>query len=93
MRQSTCFTMTLVFTIAAIASLLCAIICDATNNSSRSVIFGCVACACSIPAFSSALILFQSGIDDMKTANKIESEKDTSENIETIDSEEENDAE
>ncbi len=66
MRRSTCFTMTMVFIIAAIAALICAIICDAMNNSDKSITFGCIACACAIPAFSCGLILFQAGIDDMK---------------------------
>lgn len=74
MRQSTCFTMTIVFTAAAIAALIFAVVCDAMNNSDKSIIFGCIACACAVPAFSSALLLFQSGIDSMKTPKHSEIE-------------------
>ena len=81
MRQSTYLTMTLVFTIAP------AIICDALNNSNRSITFGCIACACSIPAFSCASILFQSGSKSMKK------DEETTEDTETVDSEENNNAE
>lgn len=88
MRQLTCLTMTLVFTILSITALLCAIVCDATNNSSRSVTFGCIACACSIPAFSCASLLFQSGINSMKSKKKSEAE-----DTEPTDSEEDNNAE
>lgn len=87
MRQSTYLTMTLVFTIATVTALLCAIICDALNNSNRSITFGCIACACSIPAFSCASILFQSGSKSMKK------DKETTEDTETVDSEENNNAE
>lgn len=88
MRQSTYLTMTLVFTIAAVTALLCAIICDALDNSNRSVTFGCIACACSIPAFSCASILFQSSSKSMKAS---EENEENSENIES--SEETDDAE
>ena len=84
MRQSTYLTMTLVFTIFAVTALICAIICDALNNSNRSVTFGCIACACSIPAFSCGSILFQSAKKESKE------DKQNSENIES--SEENNDA-
>lgn len=87
MRQSTYLTMTLVFTIATITALLCAIICDALNNSNRSITFGCIACACSIPAFSCASILFQSSSKSMKK------DEETTEDTETVDSEENNNAE
>ena len=87
MRQSTYLTMTLVFTIATVTALLCAIICDALNNSNRSITFGCIACACSIPAFSCASILFQSGSNSMKK------DEETTEDTETVDSEENNNAE
>lgn len=87
MRQSTYLTMTLVFTIATVTALLCAIICDALNNSNRSITFGCIACACSIPAFSCASILFQSGSKSMKK------DGETTEDTETVDSEENNNAE
>lgn len=90
MRQSTYLTMTSVFTIAAVTALLCAIICDALNNSSRSVTFGCIACACSIPAFSCASILFKSNSDNIKTS---EEDEETTEDTEVADSEENNDAE
>lgn len=75
MRRSTCFTITMVFIIAAIAALICAIICDAMNNSDRSITFGCIACACAIPAFSCGLILFQAGIDGMKELKESETEE------------------
>lgn len=87
MRQSTYLTMTLVFTIATVTALLCAIICDALNNSNRSITFGCIACACSIPAFSCASILFQSSSKIMKK------DEETTEDTETVDSEENNNAE
>ena len=87
MRQSTYLTMTLVFTIATVTALLCAIICDALNNSNRSITFGCIACACSIPAFSCASILFQSGSKSMKK------DEETTEDTATVDSEENNNAE
>lgn len=87
MRQSTYLTMTLVFTIATVTALLCAIICDALNNSNRSITFGCIACACSIPAFSCVSILFQSGSKSMKK------DEETTEDTETVDSEENNNAE
>lgn len=87
MRQSTYLTMTLVFNIATVTALLCAIICDALNNSNRSITFGCIACACSIPAFSCASILFQSGSKSMKK------DEETTEDTETVDSEENNNAE
>ena len=87
MRQSTYLTMTLVFTIATVTALLCAIICDALNNSNMSITFGCIACACSIPAFSCASILFQSGSKSMKK------DEETTEDTETVDSEENNNAE
>lgn len=87
MRQSTYLTMTLVFTIATVTALLCAIICDALNNSNRSITFGCIACACSIPAFSCASILFQLGSKSMKK------DEETTEDTETVDSEENNNAE
>lgn len=87
MRQSTYLTMTLVFTIATVTALLCAIICDALNNSNRSITFGCIACACSIPAFSCASILFKSGSKSMKK------DEETTEDTETVDSEENNNAE
>lgn len=87
MRQSTYLTMTLVFTIATVTALLCAIICDALNNSNRSITFGCIACACSIPAFSCASILFQSVSKSMKK------DEETTEDTETVDSEENNNAE
>lgn len=87
MRQSTYLTMTLVFTIATVTALLCAIICDALNNSNRSITFGCIACACSIPAFSCASIPFQSGSKSMKK------DEETTEDTETVDSEENNNAE
>ncbi len=87
MRQSTYLTMTLVFTIATVTALLCAIICDALNNSNRSITFGCIACACSIPAFSCASILFQSSSKSMKK------DEETTEDTETVDSEENNNAE
>lgn len=87
MRQSTYLTMTLVFTIATVTALLCAIICDALNNSNRSITFGCIACACSIPAFSCASILFQSGSKSMKK------DEETTEDTEPVDSEENNNAE
>ena len=90
MRQSTYLTMTLVFTIATVTALLCAIICDALNNSNRSITFGCIACACSIPAFSCASILFQSSSKIMK---KSEEDEETTADTETVDSEENNNAE
>lgn len=90
MRKSTYLTMTLVFTIISITALLCAIICDALNNSSKSITFGCIACACSIPAFSCASILFQSGIDSMKASKEIE---EIPEDTEIVESEENDDAE
>lgn len=93
MRQSTCLTMTLVFTIIAVTALICAVICDAADNSSRSVTFGCIACACSIPAFSSASLLLQSGINSMKANKKSETDEDISENAEPTALEEDNDAE
>lgn len=89
MRQSTCFTMTMVFTVATIAALVLAVACDAMNNSNRSIIFGCIACACSVPAFSSALLLFQSGIDSMKSSKDSETviDKTAEETVEENDAE------
>lgn len=76
MRQSICFTTTMVFSAAAIVTLIFAVVCDAMNNSDKSIVFGCISCACSISAFSSALILFQSGIDSMKVSKKSKIEEE-----------------
>lgn len=82
--------MTVVFAAAAITALICAVICDGMDNSNKSVIFGCIACACSIPAYSCASILYQSGKKQLD--NKTETEE-TEETGETDGSEENNDAE
>lgn len=60
MRRSTYFMLSATFTAIAIAALIIAVVYDGMDNSDRSIIFGCVACACAIPAFSSATILLKS---------------------------------
>lgn len=62
--------LSLTLIIISIIALVIAIINDGTNNSSRSVVFGCVSCACAIPAFTSASIFLKLADEDEDTTEE-----------------------
>lgn len=75
--KSSYLTLAATFTIVAIGALIIAVVYDGMDNSQRSIVFGCVACTCTIPAFTSAKILFKSADKEMakKEADETAAEK------------------
>lgn len=80
MRHSTYFMLSATFIVFAIAALIGAVICDAMNNSDKSIVFGCIACACTIPAFSSATLLLKSADEKLESSKEENEETSTEEN-------------
>lgn len=78
MRNSTYFLLTATFIIVSIVALIIAVVYDGMDNSDRSIVFGCVACACAVPAFSSATILLKSADDKEESNDETKAEEKTS---------------
>ncbi len=64
MKNSAYFTLSLVLLIISVIMLVLAVIFDGMNNINRSVVFGCVSCACAVPAFTSATIFLNLADED-----------------------------